>query len=69
MLFTYILTGWEGSATDSWVWADEGFQYLKDFIILQMQDFLIARNFLSLFMGFGIIFRSGVLQVFGMYFI
>ena len=47
----------------------EGFQYLKDFIILQMQDFLIARNFLSLFVGFGFIFRSGVLQVFSMYFI
>ena len=47
----------------------EGFQYLKDFIILQMQDFLIARNFLSLFVGFSIIFRSGVLQVFCMYFI
>ena len=39
MLFTYILTGWEGSATDAWVWADalakgflvpEGFYYLVD---------------------------------------
>lgn len=39
MLFTYILTGWEGSATDSRVWADalakgfsvpEGFYYLAD---------------------------------------
>ena len=39
MFFTYILTGWEGSATDSWVWADalargflvpEGFYYLAD---------------------------------------
>ena len=39
MLFTYILTGWEGSATDSWVWADalfrgfkvpNGFYYLAD---------------------------------------
>ena len=39
MLFTYILTGWEGSATDSCVWADalakgfsapEGFYYLAD---------------------------------------
>ena len=47
----------------------KGFQHLKDFIILQMQDFLIARNFLSLFMVFAIIFRSGVLQVFGMCFI
>jgi hypothetical protein len=47
----------------------EGFQHPKDFIILQMQDFLIARNFLSLFVVFGIIFRSGVLQVFGMCFI
>jgi len=44
----------------------KGFQYLKDSIILQMQDILIARNFLFLFMVFGIIFRSGVLQVFGM---
>ena len=39
MLFTYILSGWEGSATDSRVWADallkgfkvpEGFYYLAD---------------------------------------
>ena len=39
MLFTYILLGWEGSATDSCVWADalakgfsvpEGFYYLAD---------------------------------------
>jgi hypothetical protein len=39
MFFTYILTGWEGSATDSRVWADalakgfsapEGFYYLAD---------------------------------------
>jgi hypothetical protein len=39
MLFTYILTGWEGSATDARVWADalgkgfsvpEGFYYLAD---------------------------------------
>ena len=45
------------------------FQHLKDFIILQMPDFLIARNFLFLFVVFGIIFRSGVLQVFGMCFI
>ena len=39
MVFTYILTGWEGSATDSRVWADalakgfsvpEGFYYLAD---------------------------------------
>ena len=39
MLFTYIYTGWEGSATDSRVWADalakgfsvpEGFYYLAD---------------------------------------
>ena len=39
----------------------------KDFIILQMPDILTARNFLFLFMVFGIIFRSGVLQAFGMY--
>ena len=43
----------------------KNFQHLKDSIILQMQDFLIARNFLFLFVVFGIIFRSGVLQVFG----
>ena len=39
MLFTYILTGWEGSATDARVWADTlakgfsvpaGFYYLAD---------------------------------------
>jgi DDE superfamily endonuclease len=39
MLFTYILTGWEGSATDARVWADalakgfsvpDGFYYLAD---------------------------------------
>ena len=39
MLFTYILTGWEGSATDARVWADAlakgfsvpaGFYYLAD---------------------------------------
>ena len=39
MFFTYILSGWEGSATDAWVWADalakgfsvsEGFYYLAD---------------------------------------
>ena len=41
MLFTYVLSGWEGSATDSRVWADalakgfsnsvpEGFYYLAD---------------------------------------
>ena len=39
MLFTYILTGWEGSATDAHVWADAlakgfsvpaGFYYLAD---------------------------------------
>jgi hypothetical protein len=47
----------------------KGFQHLKDFIILQMQDILIARNFLFLFVVFGTIFRSGVLQVFGMCFV
>ena len=31
-----------GSGLMHW---QEGFQYLKDFIILQMQDFLIAKNF------------------------
>src|SRR5271168_2967799 len=46
----------------------KGFQYLKDSIILQMQDILIAGNFLFLFVVFGIIFRSGVLQAFGMCF-
>ena len=39
MLFTYIISGWEGSATDARVWADalakgfsvpEGFYYLAD---------------------------------------
>ena len=44
----------------------EGFQYLRGSIILQMQDILIVRNFWFLFVVFGIIFRSGVLQVFGM---
>ena len=45
------------------------FLCLKDFIILQMLDILTARNFLFLSMVFGIIFRSGVLQVFGMCFL
>ena len=71
MLFTYILTGWEGSATDARVWADalaKGFSVPEglDSIILRMQDILIARNFLFLFVVLGIIFRSGVLRVFGM---
>ena len=69
MEFTYILTGWEGSATDAGsgiMYWQKGFQCLKDSIILQMEDILIARKFLSLFMVFGITFRSGVLQVFGM---
>ena len=44
----------------------KGFQHLKDSIILQMQDILIARNFLFLVVVFSIIFRSGVLQVFSM---
>jgi len=44
----------------------KGFQYLKDSIILQMQDILISRNSLYLFVVFSITFRSGVLQVFGM---
>ena len=39
MLFTYIISGWEGSTTDAQVWADalakgfsmpEGFYYLAD---------------------------------------
>ena len=45
----------------------KGFRYLKDSIILQMQDILTARNFLFLSIVFSIIFRSGVLQVFGMF--
>jgi hypothetical protein len=73
MLFTYILTGWEGSAADSRVWADavakKGFQRRKDSIILQMQDSLIAKTLLFLFVVFVIIFRSGELQVFGMCFV
>ena len=55
-----------GSGLMHW---QKDFQHLKDFIILQMQDFLIARNFLFLFVVFSIIFRSGVLQVFGMCFV
>ena len=47
----------------------KGFQHQKDSIILQMQVFLIARNFLFLFVVFGIISRSGVLRVFGMCFV
>src|SRR5882757_9596204 len=45
------------------------FQCPKDSIILQMQDIHIARNFSFLFVVFGIIFRSGVLLVFGMCFV
>ncbi len=41
----------------------EVFQCQQDSIILQMQDFLIARNFLFLFVVFITIFRSGVLLV------
>ena len=41
------------------------FQCLQDFITLQMQDFPIAQNLLFHFVEFGIIFRSGELQVFG----
>ena len=52
-----------GSGLMHW---QKGFRYLKDSIILRMQDTLIARNFLFLFVVFGIIFRSGVLQVFSM---
>ena len=72
MLFTYILSGWEGSATDSHVWADalaKGFPVPEDSIIWLMWVILIARNFLFLFMAFSIIFRSGELQVFGMCFV
>jgi hypothetical protein len=47
----------------------KGFQCPKDSIILQMQDILIARNFLPLFVVFDIIFRSRELQVFGMCFV
>ena len=47
----------------------KGFQCLKNSIILQMEDILIARNFLSLFVVFDITFRSGVLQAFGMHFV
>jgi hypothetical protein len=34
-----------------------------------MEDILIARNFLSLFVVFDITFRSEVLQAFGMHFV
>jgi hypothetical protein len=37
MLFMYILTGWEGSATDAWVWADalaKGFSVPAEFYYL-----------------------------------
>lgn len=43
-----------------------GFRCLQDSIILQMQDIHIRKNFLFHFVEFGIIFRSGELQVFGM---
>ena len=45
-----------------------GFQCRRDFIILQMRDILIARNFLFHFVVYDIIFRNGVLQVSGMCF-
>ena len=50
MLFTYILTGWEGSAADSQVWADalargflvpEGFYYLADAEFPHCKELLI----------------------------
>jgi len=50
MFFTYILTGWEGSATDSRVWADalakgfsapEGFYYLADAGFPHCEELLI----------------------------
>ena len=44
-----------GSGLMHW---QKGFQYLKDSIILQMRDILIARNFLFLFVVFGIIFKN-----------
>jgi hypothetical protein len=55
LMLGYGLTHWR-----------KGFLYLKDSIILRMQDILIARNSLFLFVVFGIIFRSGALLVFGM---
>jgi hypothetical protein len=72
MLFTYILTGWEGSATDSQVWADalaKGFSAPEGFYYLADAGFPHCKELLILFVVFGIIFRSGVLQVFGMYFV
>ena len=51
MLFTYILTGWKGSATDSHVWADalakefsapEGFYYLADAGFPHCKELLIS---------------------------
>lgn len=50
MHFTYLLTGWEGSATDSRVWADavakgfsapEGFYYLADAGYPHCKDLMI----------------------------
>jgi hypothetical protein len=55
-----------GSGVMHW---QKDFLHLKDIIILQMPDFLTARIFLFLFLVCGIIFRSGVLQVFGMCFL
>ena len=42
MLFTYILTGWEGSATDSQIWADalaRGFSVPERFYYLAYAEF------------------------------
>ncbi len=57
-----VLQQMSGSGLMHW---PKVFQCLQDFIILQMQGILIARNFLFLSGVFSIIFRSGVLQVFG----
>ena len=67
---TYIISGWEGSATDAWVWADalaKGFSVPEGFYYLADAGYPHCKELIFLFMVFGIIFRSGVLQAFGMY--
>jgi hypothetical protein len=54
MLFTYILTGWEGSATDARVWADalvEGFSVPTGFYYLADAGFPHCKELLVPFCG------------------
>ena len=54
MLFTYILSGWKGSATDSHVWADalaKGFSVLEGFYYLADAGYPHCKELLTPFCG------------------